>query len=164
MITGAGKMPVVGAALLISVGFTDRAVHVQNQLLHRSLLMQPFIPHSRHLFQGKEIFILRQHLGLESTHLAGRSCLMLASSSSHHITDGGIDRETLGVIGVLISRQTAENRLPKKGHHRVLGVLAGALIGEGVVCHRGQIQHLVEFPVSEQTRVRCHLRSMKFQL
>jgi len=67
----------------------------------------------RHLFQGNEIFSLGQH----SSRIDSSGWLKLPDVRKlflHHITHGGIDRETLGIVSVLITRQTLKTDCLKR--------------------------------------------------
>jgi hypothetical protein len=118
--------------------------------------MKSIIPHSRHRSEGIEVFSLGQYFGLKPTHLTGGGCLMLTSSASDSVPHGWIDAKTVGIIGILVACQTAENRLPQKCHHRVLRVLAGTPIGQFMVGYYGQIQGVVEFSVGKQPSIGGH--------
>jgi hypothetical protein len=102
MITGAAKMPVVGSALLLAVGLAHGTVHVQDQFPHGSVFLEPINPAPGQLRQRLQVVCLGQHLGLETSHLAGGGCRPLRGPATDHMPHGGINREPFGVIGVLI--------------------------------------------------------------
>jgi hypothetical protein len=75
-----------------------------------------------------------------------------------------IDSQTLGVIGVLIARKPAVNRLPEQSGKVVLRVLARSDVTQLCMDHRDQAECLIKLPVGKQTSITGDLSSMKFEL
>ena len=70
-------MPVIGRALLFSLGFADGAVHVQDNLPQVPAFPQLIDPFAGGVRKSGQIAGLCQHLGLEPCHRACRRCRML---------------------------------------------------------------------------------------
>ena len=70
VITHAAEMPVPGRALLRSVGWTDRAIHIQRDPLGRFAFVNTVDPLPRQISQRSAVTSRRQHLCLEPSHLA----------------------------------------------------------------------------------------------
>jgi hypothetical protein len=62
----------------------------------------------------------------------------------------------LGVVDILVARETTEDRLPQHPNKSVPAVLAGPCVREAVTRHRGQAERVVEFPVGKQSGVGGH--------
>ena len=73
MIAGALEVPVVGRALLPTVGLADRAVHIQDQLFQRLTLVDRVDPAAGEPQERREITLAAERLRLESADLAGGS-------------------------------------------------------------------------------------------
>jgi hypothetical protein len=58
--------------------------------------------------------------------------------------------QPLGVVHILVSRETAKDGLPKHPGQCVSPILAGAGIGESFARQRRQPQRVVEFAIFEQ--------------
>jgi hypothetical protein len=124
VIAGAAEVAVVGRALLLAVGRTDRTVHVQDQLANRLVFADPIHQHTGQVAQRLEVVWPGEGLRLESTHLAGGGSGVVRRSTANHLTHGGIDTEPLGVVGVLVAGQTAVDRLTQQSGQAVPGVPA----------------------------------------
>jgi hypothetical protein len=61
--------------------------------------------------------------------------------------------QALGVVHVLISSEATKHRLPQQTDQCMAAVLAGARIGEHLARHRAQPERVVEFAVSQQSRI-----------
>ena len=55
---------------------------------------------------------------------------LLGGFATDNVSHGRIDAESLSIIGVFVTRQTAVDRLPQHGHDRVACVLPGAGIDD----------------------------------
>ena len=75
-----------------------------------------------------------------------------------------IDAQPLGVVGVLVTGQAAEDRLAKQADHRVPRVLSGSPVVQKPFRRGGQPQHLVEFAIRQQPGVGGDLRAVEFDL
>lgn len=72
--------------------------------------------------------------------------------------------EAVGVVDILVSGEAAEHRLPELRRQSVAVVLAGPAVGQHLSGHLGQAKGVVQLTEGEQTRIRCHPRSVKLQL
>ena len=62
---------------------------------------------------------------------------------------GRIDSQTLSVIGVVIARKLAVNRLPEQSGKAVLRVLARSDVTQFWIDHRNQAEGFIKLPVSQ---------------
>jgi hypothetical protein len=62
-----------------------------------------------------------------------------------------------------VSGETAEDGLPQHSDESVAAVLAGPCVREALTCHRGQTEHIVEFPVGKQSGVGGDDRTAKLE-
>jgi hypothetical protein len=69
---------------------------------------------SRHVSQRRAIVGRRQNFGLEPSHLACRSGLGINCPSSDHLPHHRIERQTICIIHIIISRQSTEDRLAQQ--------------------------------------------------
>jgi len=90
--------------------------------------------------------------------------MVFVRSFSYHQSHRRIHGESLGVVGVFLSRETAVGRLPEEGSYAVLGILACTLIGEQLPGRCCQVQRSIEFAIGEESSVTRHLGSVEFQL
>ena len=67
------------------------------------------------------------------------------------------------VVDVLVSRQSPEHGLPQHADQSMPRVLSGAGIGDPFASYRAEAERIVEFPVSEQTRIGSHDQTAKLQ-
>ena len=72
VIAGAAEVAVTGRALLLAECRADGAVHVEHHAPRRIVVVNPVDPHPRQVRKGREVLVVRQQLGLEPPHLAGR--------------------------------------------------------------------------------------------
>ncbi len=75
-----------------------------------------------------------------------------------------IDSQTLSVIGVLIARKLAVNRLPEQSGKTVLSVIARPNVTQSGINCRGKTKCVIKLSVGEQSSVTGDLGSMKFEL
>ncbi len=161
MVTRALKVPVVGRALLLAVGWAHAAVDVEDQHLARAA--RPVDPASRQLGQGREVLLRRHRLGLEAAHLACGSSLIHHCSAAHDPAHRRITPEAVGIVHVLVAGQTAEHGLAELGHETVPTVHPGARVDQRIGGQRGQAERVVEFPECEQTGVGRDARAVELQ-
>ncbi|MGD1026853.1 MAG: hypothetical protein ABR989_03795 [Candidatus Binatus soli] len=69
--------------------------------------------------------------------------------------------EALGVVDILIPRQSALYRLPQQIGQRQLGVLAPARIGQVPLHERAQAQTFVKLARQNQTTIGSHSRTLE---
>ena len=142
-------MPVIGRALLFSLGFADGAVHVQDNLPQVPAFPQLIDPFAGGVRKSGQIAGLCQHLGLEPCHLACLRCRMLCRSSSDHLPHDRINREPLGIVGVFVACKPTIYRLANHGQNRMLRVLACPPVVQQTTTHRCQSEHVVHLPIGK---------------
>ena len=115
MIAVALEVPVVGRALLLSVGLADGAVQVEDQLFERLAPMDLVDPLAGEIHQRREVALGTERLGLEASDSAGGSGFLVRQrrSATDNVTHGRIDRQPLGIVHVFIACQSAVDRLPQ---------------------------------------------------
>lgn len=85
----------------------------------------------------------------------------LAANNPPH---GGITPETLGVVHVIITANTSENRLAKLTGHTVPSVLTGTAVLKNSLGDLAQAKCIVKFTIGENPGIRGDPETMKFQL
>jgi hypothetical protein len=71
--------------------------------------------------------------------------------------------QPLGVIHILVSRRSPEDRLPQHTDKRALAILSGTRIRELFAHHRVETERVVKFTIGEQTGVRNDDRTAKLE-
>ena len=110
MLTGAAEMTIVSRSLLFAMGRTDVAVHVENDHLRWTAVMNTVDPCPAHVVQGFNVCISRQKLCLKTPHLAGGRSLSFDGLATNNPPHGGITTETVGVVHLLISTKAAKHQ------------------------------------------------------
>ena len=126
--------------------------------------MDPVDPAPGQIGERGQVCLLGQHLGLEAAHLAGRGCILRHGPATDDPQHGGIMRQPVSIVHVLVSGEPPEDRLANLGSQRVAAVLTGPWVGEnrsGQVC---QAKGIIEVPKGEQPSIGRHLRTVEFQL
>ena len=100
-----------------------------------------------------EVGLGGQPLGLESTHLAGRSGGPIEPLPAHNGTHGRIAGEPFGVVDVLVAGEAAVDRLPQQAEQPVADVLAAPAFGESRRRQGGEAEGIVQLPVGEQPTI-----------
>ncbi len=159
MVAGAFKVAVVRRAFLMAVRLAHRAIHIEDDPVAGLALPQPVDPLPGQVGQDFQIAWLRQHVGLKPAHLAGGGGGAFPGSPAHDLPHRRINRQSFGIIGILVTGQAAVDRLTQKPHQSVLDVLSGAPILEQRAGHCRQAQRLIQFPVDQQSRVAGHSSS-----
>jgi hypothetical protein len=105
-------------------------------------------PAPRQVSERVQIGLLGQHLGLKPTHLARGGCLVRHSPATYDPAQGGIMRQPLGIVHVLVPGQPPEDRLANLGSQRVTAILTSPSVGEslsgqacqakGIICLDGR--------------------------
>ena len=83
-------------------------------------------PMSVQLGQSVQILVLGEHLSLETAHSIAAGGMALRVSPSNGDSHGRVLGQPFGIVGVLVTRQTAVHRLPEQGHQLMLHVATGA--------------------------------------
>ncbi len=73
--------------------------------------MMAIDPTSRHISQGSEVILCRQHLGFKAAHLAGGCRLTIDGAPADNLAHYRIEGHPVSIIDILITRKAAENRL-----------------------------------------------------
>ena len=114
VIAHTAEMPVPGGALLRAMGRADRTVHVERDPFGWGKCMNPVDPLPSRISQCNAIVGCRQHLGLEPAHLTRGRSLGIYGRSPDDLPHHGIERQTIGVIHILISGQPPKDRLAQQ--------------------------------------------------
>jgi len=93
----------------------------------------------------------------------GKGGIPSLRSASYHGPHRRIDRQSLSIVGILVSGKSAEHRLPEHGRHRVLGVAPSAPVQKILSSGLGQTEDIIEFAIRDQPCVTGDPRTMKFQ-
>ncbi len=164
MVTRAAKVPVVGGALLITVGRALGTVHVEDDDLRFLAIMNPVDPESREVGQGRQVLLRCQPLRLEAPHLTGRGGTTIKALAVHDGSHRRVERQSLGIVDILIPGQTAIDRLPQQARQKVARVLAAPQVRQRRPTEVGQAENLVQLAVGQEPSVRGDLAAMEFQL
>ena len=111
MVTGALEIFRVRRSLLLTVGLTDRAIHIENDLVDRLGLMDAVDPCARHVVERLQVRGLRKDLCLEATHFAGRCRRLLAGSPTNDLPHRRVHTQLIGVVEIFVTTQPAVDRL-----------------------------------------------------
>ncbi len=163
VIAGAAEVAVIGRALLLTECRTVGAVHVEHDAPRRIVVVNPVDPHPRQVRKGHEVLVVRQQLGLEPPHLAGRCPAALDRLAADDPAHRGITPEPVGVVDILVAGETPIDGLAKETDDAVPAVPARAAIREHAARQCGQPERVVQFAISEQPRVGGHPRSVELQ-
>jgi len=164
VVAGEAEMAVVGCTLLLAMGRADRAIHIQHDQLRRLSLMNPVDPDTREIGQGDKVVIRGQQFCLELAHLAGRCAATLDGLAADDPAHRGIAPEPVGIVDILVSCQSAIDRLSQEADQTVPVVLARSHVSDKVTGQCSQAKGVIEFPIGEQTGVGSDPRPMKLKL
>ncbi len=106
---------------------------------------------------------LRQHIGLEPTHLACGRSLGIDGTTSNDLAHHRIERQTVGVVHILVSGQPTEDRLAQQANQGMQTIVTRPRVSQKPTSNVVQAKHFVKFPEQQQTTVGTDLRAMKFQ-
>ena len=163
VVAGAVEMPVPSGPLLIAVSGADRAVHVQHDELQPVAVMELVDPLAVQLGKRFPVLGQGQRLGLEPPHLGSRGRLRLDSPATHNLAHDRINRETVGVVDVLVSGQPPEHRLPKQPIKPVDGVLPPAGISQHRRRQIRQPKRVIQLAHHQKAAIGTDLSAAKFQ-
>ena len=125
--------------------------------------MNPLDPHPRQVRKGRGVLVVRQQLGLEPPHLAGRCPAALDRLAADDPAHRGITPEPVGVVDILVAGETPIDGLAKETDDAVPAVPARAAIREHAARQCGQPKRVVQFAISKQPRIGGHPRSVELQ-
>ena len=93
----------------MAIGFTDRAIEIEDHLFGRLSLMDLVDPLAGEIHQRREVALGTERPGLESGDFAGRGGLLLRqrSTPTDNVTHREVDGQSLRVVDVLVARQSA---------------------------------------------------------
>ena len=111
VVAHAGKMTIVGAALLGAVGLADTAVHVEHDSGLRLAREDPVDPRTGQISQCCEVGLAGQPSGLEAAHLTRRSSATVQPAAIHHGAHCRIVCQAIGIVHVFIAGEAAEHGL-----------------------------------------------------
>ena len=128
MVAEALEVSVVSRALLLSIGLADGTVHVEDQFTKRLVPMDLVDPLARKVHQRRQVAALAEYLGLEASNSACGSGFLvrLCRPPTDNVPHGRVDRQSLGIVHIFVSCQSAVDRLPKHRHKTMLFVRAQA--------------------------------------
>jgi hypothetical protein len=115
--------------------------------------VHPVDPGAAEVAQRHQVLVGRQKLGLEPPHLAGGRRLPVDSVAADDPAHGGIARQTVGVVHVVVATKAAEHGLAEQARHAMPSVLAGATVDQHLAPEVAQSKNVVEFPIGKQTAV-----------
>ncbi len=166
MVAEALEVSVVSRALLLAIGLAHGTVHVEDQFTKRLVLMRLVNPLTRKVHQRRQVAALAEYLGLEASHDAHGSgfVVRLRCAAAHNMAHGRIDRQSLGIVHVFVTSQSAINGLPQQGQKQVLLVRAQARISQQVCARLREPQRFIEFAVGQQSSIRGDLTAAEIQL
>ena len=156
-------MPVPGGTFLIAMGRTDRAVHVQHDVLQPVAVVEPVDPLPVQIGQRRPVLRHGQRLGLEPPHLRGRGCLRIDGTATDDLAHDGIKSQSVGVVDVLVARKPTIDRLTEQTVKTMEGVLATAAIIERTRRKIRQPEHVIQLAHHQKAAVGTELRATKFQ-
>jgi hypothetical protein len=164
MTAGATEVAVVGRSLMVTVGRADARIHVQNDLLRRTVVVNAVDPKPGQIGKGGEVVVGGKVLGFEAAHLARGCNLLLHGPSADNPTHGRIVPKTVGIIDVLLAAEPSEHGLTEQSGHPVLSVPSGSRVRKTFSSHLGQSEGIVKVPEWKKPRIGSDLRYVKFQL
>src|SRR2546430_5928213 len=106
MIAGAGVMAVPGAVLLFAVRRTHARIHVEHDAFRRTATMDGIDPTAGEISKSRKV--RSKPLRLEAAHLARRGRATRSRFAADDRAHRGIMPQALGVVHVLVSRETAK--------------------------------------------------------
>jgi hypothetical protein len=124
--------------------------------------MKPVDPLSRKNSQSSAIVSSHQHLGLKPSHLACGRGLGVNSTPSNDLPHHRIERQTISVIHIIISRQSPENRLPQQPDESVQPIVTCPRVSQQTTSNVVQAEHLIQFPQQQQSSVQTDFWALKF--
>ena len=84
--------------------------------------------------------------------------------ASNYPSHGEITSQPLGVVHILITANTSNQRLAEHPRHAVPSVLAGTDIVKHVSGNLAQAKRIIKLSIGEKPAIRGDLGTMKFQL
>ncbi len=158
------EMTVPSRSLLTPVQRALRTVHVEGDRLGRSPVMRRIDPAAGKIGECGEVFRAGQNLSLEATHGARRGRAMLHCPPADELAHDRIARQPVGVVDVLVSGETREDRLAQETSETMPAITAGARIGNQTGRYLGQTKCVVKFPMQQQAAVRTDRSAAKLDL
>jgi hypothetical protein len=153
MIAVAGEVAVVSGAFLVAIGLAHTRVHVEHDAVQRTAAVHPVTPSPAEIGERDKVLIIREPLGLEASHLAGRGCLLRCSTTANDPAHRRIAPEPVGVVHVLVSGDTPKHRLSQHADQIVPTVPARASISQSLPRDYHQAEHVIQFPERQQTSI-----------
>ncbi len=100
-----------------------------------------------------EVLLIRQPLGLEATHLAGRGRIALDGLAADDPAHRGITSQPVGVVDVLVSGKPAEYRLAEHANQIMATVPTRAAINQVLSRDNHQAERVIEVAIGQQARI-----------
>jgi hypothetical protein len=164
VITGAGKMAVLGGAFLRALGRADKAVHVENDAVPRLVIMNAANPGTAEIGEGFEVVLGRQPLGLEAPHLAAGCGFAIRPIAADNGPYDRIICQPFSVVDVLAAGETAEDRLTDEARSFVADALPEPIIAEDGCSEIRETENVAQFAIGEQATVRRDASAMELEL
>ena len=163
MVAGAAEVIIVSRSLLFAMGRTDAAVHVENDHLRWTAVMNTVDPCPAHVGQGSNVYISPESLsqnapsGWRTQPIFRRPCHQQSTAWRDHVRDG---RCRSG----LQSTKATKHRLTELSRHAVPSVHTGTAVLENIPGNLSEAKSIVKLPISQQPGVRGDLGTMEFKL
>src|ERR1700674_3434232 len=146
-------MPVVGALLLLAVDWNLRAVHVQHTPRARINCFRPSNQFAVEPGQTGEVLRFGQHFRLEGLQPRSQGCATVPGSLRTDQPKRRILRYSLGAVDVLVTRQSAVDRLPKKVGQLNLRIPSTTGVGQVLCDEFTQAQAFIRRAYHDETAV-----------
>src|SRR5207245_9637962 len=155
------KVPVVGAALLLTMNRTLAGVHVEHDAVGavETLGLPQRLSVQRH--QPDQILFLGQQLGLEPVQGRSQRSASVPNPLRTDQAERRVGCQSFGVVEVLVARQAAVDRLPQQIGQRELLVQALSRVAQLFLDELLQTQLLIQLANQNQATIGSHSRSLE---
>ena len=157
-------MAVVGGAFLIAMGRADTRIHIEHDGPQRAAAMNAVDPLPGEIGERGKVLIIREPLGLEPPHLAGRGRIALDSLAADDPAHRRITSQPVGVVDVLISGKPTEHRLAQHADQIVPTVPARAAVNQMLPRDGHQAERVIEFAIGQQSGIGGDAGTVELQL
>src|SRR5712692_5405464 len=157
-------MPVVGAALLLTMNRTLASVHVEPNAVGaiKRLGLPQRLPVQRH--QPDQILFPGQQFGLEPVQGLGQRRAPVTDPRRADQSERRVGCGSFGVVEVLVARQAAVDRLPQQIRQRELLIQALSRAAQLFLDEFLQTQSLIQLAGQNQATIGSHSRSLEIDL
>ena len=102
-------MAIPDTHLLLAMGWADARIHVEHDTARWTASMNDIDPLSRKISKGGKVLFGGKPSRLEAAHLARRCSAAMSGLATNNPAHRRIMPQALGVVHVLVSRETAKN-------------------------------------------------------